>query len=1118
MSKKLWNTVVGLKTEDPDADNQALGFIHLFIDDMHLRSINEITNAQEAWEKLQQINQRKGPASRAYYMKKYQNFRITNEEDIIKGIDNFNNMVSNLEAVGIIIEEEDKVTQLLTALPSKYDVLITTLQVSGGTDLSIDKVIQCIFDENLKQSERKAATNFNPKNHAFYGQKPKYYQKRSKFNKFKNPKKESDISIICSNCKKKGHKFEDCYSKGGGNEGNKNKNNKPQAFMSIKNDDSTTKSVNWILDSGASNHLSSSKELFSNYKEIDSIQIGIAEKGKTVTAVAIGEITGYFHNGRSKILTIIKDVYHVPNLTENLLSVSELENKNLTTTFERGAATILTEDGKVCATGKRQNGLYELKFTPSLMMNGNSTKTITNPNIWHNRLGHINQQYLKRPPDMVEGLDIQKNYESTLCNICESSKSTVLPRHKSENKTTNLLEVVHTDICGPMPVETPDKKQYFIIFTDDYSHLTITYLLEKKSDAFDAFVQYEALAKNLTGKSIKSLRSDNGGEYKSNKFQNFCTQKGITQQFAPPYSPASNGLAERMNRTLIEKMRAMLLQGRVPDKLWGEAILMATYIQNRIPTAALTDKVPMHIWKGSMPKIGHMRTFGSLCHVHVPKEKRRKLEPVSKLMIMVGYETYGYRLWDPETDQIVHSRDVKFNEKEFGIPGYNKYSDCKINVEEASINQTFAEEDEEDGSYQTKEEENILPEQEEFEEDTQFWDAETTSGSNDEKNSGSESEENSNNIKTVGDNPTTDLRRSTRIRNAPKEFWKTETVTKRVLLTNIPTTYKSSQKATEASKWKEAAEKEIKSLMENETWELTTLPPNRKAIGSRWIFKIKYLPDGTIDKYKARLVAKGYAQKEGIDYEETFAPVAKFTSIRVLLAIAAKQDYEIHQMDVTTAFLNGNLDEEIYMTQPEGFEEPGKENLVCKLKKGLYGLKQAPRSWNTKLHKILISNGFTQLVSENCIYHKLDRSNQHIYIAVYVDDLIIITNTPSVMADTKHILLKSFKMTDGGEIHYILGWEIHRNRKERTINVSQQKYLNDVIDRFSMFSKRSLYSLGSWRTIKKGNCKRTSRHSIPRSYRKFTVCCIKYEARFSSRCFTDKSLFYQLYKHSLASG
>lgn len=242
---------------------------------------------------------------------------------------------------------------------------------------------------------------------------------------------------------------------------------------------------------------------------------------------------------------------------------------------------------------------------------------------------------------------------------------------------------------------------------------------------------------------------------------------------------------------------------------------------------------------------------------------------------------------------------------------------------------------------------------------------------------------------------------------------------------------------------------EYDSILQAGTWTLVPLPPGRKAIGNRWVFKIKHKADGSIDRYKARLVAQGFSQKEGVDFNETFAAVAKFSSIRVLLSIGAYQDLEIDQMDAITAFLNGDLDEEIYMEQPEGFVVPGQEHLVCKLNKSLYGLKQAARQWYKKIDRALRKLGFKRLEADHCVYIWRE-GDLVIYIALYVDDLLLLSNSKAKLKEIKLQLSQMFHMKDLGPAHYVLGFQIHRDRQARTLSISQGEYVKNVLERFDM--------------------------------------------------------------------
>src|SRR3954454_6554294 len=277
--------------------------------------------------------------------------------------------------------------------------------------------------------------------------------------------------------------------------------------------------------------------------------------------------------------------------------------------------------------------------------------------------------------------------------------------------------------------------------------------------------------------------------------------------------------------------------------------------------------------------------------------------------------------------------------------------------------------------------------------------------------------------------------------------------------TDDPTTYEEAMMSPDSNKWQEAMKSEIGSMYENQVWTLVDLPDGRKAVENKWIFKKKTDANGNVTVYKSRLVAKGFRQIQGVDYDETFSPVAKLKSVRILLAIAAYYNYEIWHMDVKTAFLNGDIDEELYMMQPKGFVDPKDANKVCKLQRSIYGLKQASRSWNQRFDKVIKSFGFIQTYGEACIYKKVSGSSVA-FLILYVDDILLIGNDVDLLNSVKEYLNNSFSMKDLGEAAYILGIKIYRDRSRRLISLSQSTYLDKVLKRFGMEdSKKGFLSM-----------------------------------------------------------
>jgi Reverse transcriptase (RNA-dependent DNA polymerase) len=238
-------------------------------------------------------------------------------------------------------------------------------------------------------------------------------------------------------------------------------------------------------------------------------------------------------------------------------------------------------------------------------------------------------------------------------------------------------------------------------------------------------------------------------------------------------------------------------------------------------------------------------------------------------------------------------------------------------------------------------------------------------------------------------------------------------------------------------KWMKAMKEKMESMRSNNVWELVDLPEGRKTIGNKWVLKIKRLADGSIDRYKARLVSKGYTQQEGIDYEETFSHVVRFTSIRLILAIVAGLDLELHQMDVKTTFLNDNLEEEIYMEQPASFVVERQEHKVCKLLRSIYGLKQSSRQWYIWFHQAIISFDFKMIDEDHCVYVKISK-NKFVILSLYVDDILLASNNKEYVQTIKEWLSSNFDMKDMGEASYILGVKIERDRSKKMLALSQE--------------------------------------------------------------------------------
>ena len=473
----------------------------------------------------------------------------------------------------------------------------------------------------------------------------------------------------------------------------------------------------------------------------------------------------------------------------------------------------------------------------------------------------------------------------------------------------------------------------------------------------------------------------------------------------------------------------MLLHASLPQQFWAEAVNTAVYLHNRSLTVALKDKIPYECWYGSKPNVSNLRVFGCLSFVHTPDGKRQKFDPKASKAIFVGYpqDTKGYKLYDLSSKHFVRSRNSTFYENNF-----HSFEQGNLRCDKSAVLHDFNENDEPiDTAAEPVALENIPEPAENF------------------QPVGATYEETfMRQVQNLG---------TERQRKPPQRFHLEGCFAVTESLTAEIDELKSIKEAINGEhsvQWKEAMESEYLSLMQNDTWGLVPPPEGQNIVGSKWVLKVKRNADGTVDHFKARLVAQGYTQTQGVDYNEVYASVARYSAIRSLLALANAHDHEIHQMDVKTAFLNDNLDYDIYMSQPEGFIDKDRPNFVCKLKKSIYGLKQSARCWNSTLDEALISSGYRKSDAGGCIYVKSVKNSDgrisFVILAVYVDDIMPVSNDKVMLNAEKASLCKKFDMIDRGEVHYILGMSIKRDRDTTTLYISQQSYLEKVLQRLEM--------------------------------------------------------------------
>uniref|UniRef100_A0AAV1VKE2 Polyprotein n=1 Tax=Peronospora matthiolae TaxID=2874970 RepID=A0AAV1VKE2_9STRA len=1094
--RDLWEVVSGeIKAEQCETQldqatykrksRKAMAVICLAMEDSQLPLVRSASGACDAWSRLEDHFEKKSLANKLFLRRRFFTTMMEEGDDVLEHINKLKTLAEQLEAVGAPVCEDDLVITLLGSLSDSYQFLITALESRSDT-LSWELVTSRLLHEEMKRKEQGSKGDEASQGQAFIT--------RDNQRKGRPVKK----SWPCHNCGKIGHWMAECPSRiqenterhrpqraqDSGDRYRSQRANVAQEedsgdyLFSIGETTSAKSSDIWLVDSGATQHMTCSKKFMRNYKGFDAVDVHLADDG-IVQAIGSGDIVMSMKTPQGMKKGVLTNVWHIPKLSRNLFSVGRFTKDVGPVTFTKDGCYGEAKGTKWKIGAREGKGLFKLQMTPVAPEQANAAKSSgcqggTKSYLWHLRLGHIGHDGLNCivTKNIGIGIDISSVKKWDVCEGCALGKQTrVRFQSNTTARTSKLLEVIHSDVCGPISMATFSGKRYFVTFIDDKSRYCVVYLLKSKSEVAAKFMEYAAMAETQTGKRVKYLQSDNGGEYKSDKLARFCAERGIQQRFTTPYTPQLNGVAERMNRTLVECARCMMEHAGLGKSYWGEAVMTAMFLRNRCPTRAIhQDKSPYQVWTMKKPILANLKVFGCHAYVQVPQDKRAKFDSKSSLCRFLGYAEHqkSYRFEEVSTGAIKISRDATFMEDKFD-EGPRNYNDESSVVE-------FDDHDEDEEKEEGKTDDD-MDSSDDDNEDTR------SSKSNIKRHTRTQSLEKA----TVIPSPKRRTYRGPSLEHVSAAAMDFEAAYIVDSVGETPTTFKSAMESSDSGKWKEACDSEFDSLQRNDTWEIVPLPKGRKAIGCQWVFRVKENQDGEVERFKARLVAKGFSQKFGVDYEETFAPVAKFTSIRVVLSMAAKYGLMLHQMDVKTAFLNGSLNEDIYMDQTDGYLDATQPDYVCKLKRSLYGLKQLPRMWNQTIDGFMIKMGFKKCESDHCIYIKRDDQDM-ILVVLYVDDLILASSNNELLKSTKMALSKRFEMTDLGELDYFLGMEIKNDRKTGMVTVQQTKFLKSVLTKFGMDNSKPVKTpQDPGLKLTKNMCERECKHED-------TMCNVPYRS------------------------
>ncbi|CAH9074985.1 unnamed protein product [Cuscuta europaea] len=676
---------------------------------------------------------------------------------------------------------------------------------------------------------------------------------------------------------------------------------------------------------------------------------------------------------------------------------------------------------------------------------------------------------------------MHKSNKNLPCEICHRAKHSRAPFPTSTNKTTRIFELVHCDVWGPYHTPSSCGAKSFLTIVDDFSRAVWVYLLIDKKEVYHMFMSFIVMTERQFASKISMVRSDNGTEF--NCLKNYFCEHGILFQTSCVGTPQQNGRVERKHRHILNVAQALRFQGHLPISFWGECILTAAHLINYTPSAVLHQKIPFEVLYGILPDYTTLRVFDCLCFAHNQKSRVDKFSSRSRKCIFVGYTIgkKGWRLFDLETHEYFTSRDVKFYETHFpfseipiSIPTTHESTTahqeipCELSISQNDVeplaqqtppiisSQEIAPHVTSDSSIITTQQTNMDPIQQIDQPTQSLPDPTSPSASESEPLLGRGLR---NKIPSV---KLRDYTTNTVIISSPSPAKPTPQLSSGtpfpiahyISCSKFSDSHRAFLAAVTAGQephnireaythegWRDAMNSEIQALEANRTWTMVRLPPGKRALGCRWVYKIKYNSDGTIERLKARLVIFGNRQVAGLDYNETFAPVAKMVTVRAFLARAASKNWELHQMDVHNAFLHGDLHEEVYMMTPPGFHHAD-STLVCRLHKSLYGLKQAPRCWFAKLVTALKRYGFLQSYADYKLFTRT-RDQEQLNVLIYVDDLLISGNSSTSVAQFKEYLSTCFHMKDLCPLKYFLGIEVAQSTTG--LFLTQRKYTLDIL-------------------------------------------------------------------------
>ncbi|KHN17953.1 Retrovirus-related Pol polyprotein from transposon TNT 1-94 [Glycine soja] len=782
----------------------------------------------------------------------------------------------------------------------------------------------------------------------------------------------------------------------------------------------------FLFDSGATHHVTN---------DLDNLALHHPYTGPDSLFMGNGSGLNITHSGTLLLNDLsLSNALCVPSMKQKIISVSKLtQQTNSAVVFLPNSFYVKDlQTGHTTHKGSCVDGLY---LWPATSPSVHTVRTESSAS-WHHRLGHPSSSIFKF---VQKHFSLGSNkFPQSDCNSCQISKSHKLPFHESTLKSCYPLEIIFSDVWTS-PILSIDGLRYYCMFVDHFTRYIWLYPMKRKSDVQTIFPKFKSLVENFYHHKIKILYTDNGGEYIG--LRPFLLNHGISHHTTPPHTPEHNGISERRNRHIAETGLSLLHHSGLPLTYWPHAMTTAAYLINRLPTPILGYQSPYSKLLNISPDYHKLKCFGCLCFPWIKPYANHKLAPKSAMCVFVGYsaDQHAYLCLDPTTGRIYTSRHVKFVESEFPFNSLVTHASPSPEQQTGPLQLSILQ------PMNPPEDSSPAPSSPSITNSPYM--AQSSTEPTNPTQSPPPTSQSSPQLSAPPPQTIVNPNGGGIITRSKNNIIKPIQKLNLHVQASSPIEPNTITQALRDPDWRSAMQAEFDALHHNNTWDLVSRSSDQNLVGCKWVFRIKRNPDGSIDRYKARLVAKGFHQRSGWDYTETFSPVVKPVTIRIVLTLAVRQGWPIRQLDVNNAFLQGTLKEEVFMIQPPGFVNKNFPDHVCRLKKALYGLKQAPRAWYTELRIFLFSLGFVNSTADASlfIYQKPEVT---LYLLVYVDDIIMTGNSSAELSKLIATLAARFSLKDLGCLSYFLGVEVIPSAAGMFL--SQRKYIIDLLHKSGM--------------------------------------------------------------------